>query len=127
MPVRGPCVRTPRLELRRVSCRQRGGWRTRERADEVRVSHVPHPRFLQQRGMDLSHVLRVEARQLRPVQPGLEVVDGVKPVVEQQEVQRFRDEVPRVVPVDRKSTRLNSSHGYISYAVFCLKKKKKRN
>src|SRR6266550_5146706 len=27
---------------------------------------------------------------------------------------------------DRKSTRLNSSHGYISYAVFCLKKKKNR-
>src|SRR2546429_4782247 len=30
----------------------------------------------------------------------------------------------RVLPIDRKSTRLNSSHGYISYAVFCLKKKK---
>src|SRR5687768_18082425 len=29
------------------------------------------------------------------------------------------DQIP-----DRKSTRLNSSHGYISYAVFCLKKKK---
>src|SRR6266436_9529998 len=29
--------------------------------------------------------------------------------------------------LDRKSTRLNSSHGYISYAVFCLKKKKKHN
>src|SRR5687768_17698764 len=28
---------------------------------------------------------------------------------------------------DRKSTRLNSSHGYISYAVFCLKKKKLKN
>src|SRR2546422_7304854 len=28
------------------------------------------------------------------------------------------------VRLDRKSTRLNSSHGYISYAVFCLKKKK---
>src|SRR2546422_5360566 len=28
---------------------------------------------------------------------------------------------------DRKSTRLNSSHGYISYAVFCLKKKKQKN
>src|SRR5687768_18207889 len=27
---------------------------------------------------------------------------------------------------DRKSTRLNSSHGYISYAVFCLKKKKSK-
>src|SRR2546430_5456352 len=29
--------------------------------------------------------------------------------------------------VDRKSTRLNSSHSQISYAVFCLKKKKKRD
>src|SRR5207244_12805554 len=29
-------------------------------------------------------------------------------------------------PVDRKSTRLNSSHQIISYAVFCLKKKKKK-
>src|SRR5205809_3345719 len=28
---------------------------------------------------------------------------------------------------DRKSTRLNSSHGYISYAVFCLKKKRRRS
>src|SRR2546422_2042623 len=33
--------------------------------------------------------------------------------------------VASVRPRDRKSTRLNSSHGYISYAVFCLKKKKK--
>src|SRR3989449_8225347 len=31
------------------------------------------------------------------------------------------------VGADRKSTRLNSSHGYISYAVFCLKKKKTYN
>src|SRR5687768_17758893 len=30
------------------------------------------------------------------------------------------------ITLDRKSTRLNSSHGYISYAVFCLKKKKKK-
>src|SRR2546429_6577971 len=30
-----------------------------------------------------------------------------------------------VIEQDRKSTRLNSSHGYISYAVFCLKKKKR--
>src|SRR2546422_3886796 len=37
-------------------------------------------------------------------------------------------EMPGVVVLvgDRKSTRLNSSHGYISYAVFCLKKKKKK-
>src|SRR2546422_4195953 len=32
--------------------------------------------------------------------------------------------VGAAVEEDRKSTRLNSSHGYISYAVFCLKKKK---
>src|SRR2546422_7145403 len=32
----------------------------------------------------------------------------------------------RLATIDRKSTRLNSSHGYISYAVFCLKKKKKQ-
>src|SRR5256884_9274801 len=31
---------------------------------------------------------------------------------------------PRIATRDRKSTRLNSSHGYISYAVFCLKKKR---
>src|SRR5256885_2862049 len=31
-----------------------------------------------------------------------------------------------IVPGDRKSTRLNSSHLVISYAVFCLKKKKKK-
>src|SRR3712207_7326421 len=34
--------------------------------------------------------------------------------------------VPARVPADRKSTRLNSSHANISYAVFCLKKKNKR-
>src|SRR5256884_2932029 len=37
---------------------------------------------------------------------------------------RRRRETPKPLR-DRKSTRLNSSHGYISYAVFCLKKKKK--
>src|SRR2546430_12119321 len=42
---------------------------------------------------------------------------------------RARPRLPRRVPVhtrDRKSTRLNSSHSQISYAVFCLKKKKKQ-
>src|SRR2546429_4268251 len=33
--------------------------------------------------------------------------------------------IPAAAREDRKSTRLNSSHGYISYAVFCLKKKTK--
>src|SRR2546422_8607063 len=46
-------------------------------------------------------------------------------------VSPIRPTIPTGVEVegtatDRKSTRLNSSHGYISYAVFCLKKKKKK-
>src|SRR3989449_7556652 len=40
----------------------------------------------------------------------------------QEEIRPFADLVTLLVE-DRKSTRLNSSHGYISYAVFCLKKK----
>src|SRR3989449_8073820 len=40
---------------------------------------------------------------------------------------QFETENAAQIPtsLDRKSTRLNSSHGYISYAVFCLKKKKR--
>src|SRR5256884_2514287 len=38
---------------------------------------------------------------------------------------RSMDMSTRRLRGDRKSTRLNSSHGYISYAVFCLKKKKR--
>src|SRR2546422_7215006 len=36
-----------------------------------------------------------------------------------------RADLLQIAGRDRKSTRLNSSHGYISYAVFCLKKKKR--
>src|SRR2546422_6810184 len=49
--------------------------------------------------------------------PGRPLADGRVPRLPHR-VRRHRDR-------DRKSTRLNSSHGYISYAVFCLKKKKK--
>src|SRR2546429_6213654 len=41
------------------------------------------------------------------------------------QLQAFLERVDGAIQ-DRKSTRLNSSHGYISYAVFCLKKKKKK-
>src|SRR5687768_17836795 len=45
--------------------------------------------------------------------------------------ERGRDAIDQILTigrvVDRKSTRLNSSHGYISYAVFCLKKKKNQH
>src|SRR2546422_8088719 len=58
--------------------------------------------------------------------PGSEVVA----VVAQPRGARGRSEIVEVADggrarEDRKSTRLNSSHGYISYAVFCLKKKKR--
>src|SRR2546421_9605612 len=43
--------------------------------------------------------------------------------MEQQQARPGRD---RDLHLDRKSTRLNSSHDQISYAVFCLKKKKKK-
>src|SRR5688572_32492505 len=39
----------------------------------------------------------------------------------------IEDDRQRLDDRDRKSTRLNSSHSQISYAVFCLKKKKKKN
>src|SRR2546429_5744782 len=45
--------------------------------------------------------------------------------LDQVELQWDRRTALGVVMADRKSTRLNSSHGYISYAVFCLKKKKR--
>src|SRR2546426_8016267 len=41
-----------------------------------------------------------------------------------EELDRRPDSIRRPIPGDRKSTRLNSSHLVISYAVFCLKKKK---
>src|SRR2546422_8133211 len=50
----------------------------------------------------------------------VEAMDEFKRAIDVEEELPF----PRMVMQDRKSTRLNSSHGYISYAVFCLKKKK---
>src|SRR2546422_2562632 len=57
--------------------------------------------------------------QARSSGAGIAVVDFVRGPCGRREV------LARVE--DRKSTRLNSSHGYISYAVFCLKKKKRQH
>src|SRR3989449_4036239 len=59
-----------------------------------------------------SHVAE-QREQRRPVEPLQQA--GAQPPVTMLPARR----------PDRKSTRLNSSYGYISYAVFCLKKKKK--
>src|SRR5690625_5970227 len=48
----------------------------------------------------------------------------IRAKAEQKKTQVAKEEANTIIKVDRKSTRLNSSHVAISYAVFCLKKKK---
>src|SRR2546430_8663263 len=47
--------------------------------------------------------------------------------IEHREIKARFQKLQQGIALDRKSTRLNSSHSQISYAVFCLKKKKKKN
>src|SRR5687768_18349979 len=49
---------------------------------------------------------------------------GLRACLQQHRQRHAAQEAKSADLEDRKSTRLNSSHGYISYAVFCLKKKK---
>src|SRR5256885_13150317 len=52
------------------------------------------------------------------------VAEGFPPTRGRGHVLPLMDFLAKIEPADRKSTRLNSSHLVISYAVFCLKKKK---
>src|SRR5687768_17976594 len=70
----------------------------------------------EQRGEDVDG--RYQHRRANPLQNGVADDQHTEP--------RREGAQQRSDGVDRKSTRLNSSHGYISYAVFCLKKKKKK-
>src|SRR2546422_2046773 len=71
-----------------------------------------------------AHALEAAGRRVVHMEIGEPDFTAPAPVVEAG-VQALRDGLTAYT--DRKSTRLNSSHGYISYAVFCLKKKKKKN
>src|SRR3989449_5028564 len=90
----------------------------------------------------ISRLAVLDVPQGEPARILLEVIERVfagarDPIAIELEVDQFRVRSPQELvvgryaverlelKVDRKSTRLNSSHGYISYAVFCLKKKKK--
>src|SRR3989449_6513888 len=64
---------------------------------------------------------------LHPVQLGMRRTLHCVEDAPAEPLQDFRGRRAQILGTrDRKSTRLNSSHGYISYAVFCLKKKKKQ-
>src|SRR2546422_3888676 len=68
---------------------------------------------------------RPPAARVHPVERGAARLDRASPARHPRHSERPADDAGPVAPTpDRKSTRLNSSHGYISYAVFCLKKKK---
>src|SRR2546429_4885585 len=67
-------------------------------------------------------------RSVNCVAPGIIATNGMNVYsAEALEAMPQTNLMKRFGEVDRKSTRLNSSHGYISYAVFCLKKKNKHN
>src|SRR5688572_31735242 len=74
------------------------------------------------------HVVNVVHRDRRGVEREIrfrfELLTALAHVFEREEVAEI---TLLIAGIDRKSTRLNSSHSQISYAVFCLKKKKKNN
>src|SRR3712207_7281389 len=66
----------------------------------------------------------VHAKALRQLALRRQLAPGRVLPVQDQSAQLFGDFLGDALLLDRKSTRLNSSHANISYAVFCLKKKK---
>src|SRR2546429_6633608 len=80
------------------------------------------------RSLRVLAIIGADVRIDRPVQKNI-VIAASQPVhVKRVCVVERQPEIRRIVrhDSDRKSTRLNSSHGYISYAVFCLKQKTQR-
>src|SRR5690606_40330022 len=82
------------------------GWRKKDPIDRMR-------RFLENRDL-------LDEREVEKV--AMEVTDAVNGAIAEIEARPLPDRDDAVRHGDRKSTRLNSSHVKISYAVFCLKK-----
>src|SRR2546422_6144772 len=114
--------------------------RPRARELERRASAAPPPRPFHQalNGSTLGVIAEVKRRSpsagtiredLDPVEHARAYARGgavaVSVLTDEAHFGGSLDDLARVAQQDRKSTRLNSSHGYISYAVFCLKKKRK--
>src|SRR5205085_5542742 len=77
--------------------------------------HVPHPPARPGQEPDFSYL------EISPAG----AVNRPDITASARDIENLSLEMVRVAEIDRKSTRLNSSHSQISYAVFCLKKKKK--
>src|SRR2546426_277837 len=111
--------------------------RDAQRADALAPCHRRDERLLRQHfALQLArlasrhgdHQVALEAcldRVFRPL-PDLERFHGVTVGVEPHAVEELEAPIEQLLRLDRKSTRLNSSHLVISYAVFCLKKKKNK-
>src|SRR5687768_8337178 len=84
------------------------------------------PLFIDEGGALTALEVRARARRLKRQYSklGLIVIDYLQLMAASTQGENRATEISEIS--DRKSTRLNSSHGYISYAVFCLKKKKKQ-
>src|SRR5580698_9738526 len=99
------------------------------------VAAVEAGEYAQDLGRALRGERRIDTREAGRVE-ALVIKPAAHVAAEQRDLERFRHIDTRVLqqrrqvvggrPQDRKSTRLNSSHMSISYAVFCLKKKKKK-
>src|SRR2546422_1868606 len=89
-----------------------------------RSTLFPYTTLFRSNGAGKSTTMRILAC-FMPATSGTARVAGFDVFHQTDDVRRRIGYMPENNP-DRKSTRLNSSHGYISYAVFCLKKKKKK-
>src|SRR5690625_5442206 len=77
-------------------------------------------------GADYIHVDVMDGHFVPNITIGPLIVEAIKPVTSLPlDVHLMIENPDKYIQPDRKSTRLNSSHVAISYAVFCLKKKKK--
>src|SRR2546422_4903379 len=83
--------------------------------------HSEYVKFLSGKDTITAYLAYPERSQPAPAVVVIHEIFGMSDFVRRQPNSSRRTASSR----DRKSTRLNSSHGYISYAVFCLKKKKK--
>src|SRR3712207_7037486 len=88
-----------------------------------RSTLFPYTTLFRSRRTDRLGADRPRLPPARPAHPGAPGVRGLRG----EDRDRARDDATGLAEAreDRKSTRLNSSHANISYAVFCLKKKKK--